>query len=436
MSESTGFATALFADDDKVWAIRESALRALLATRDDELLDARARVEPYAPPTATRRDGVTRIPIVGPITRWPQRGLMAMLLGGGTSIEDVRHDLRVALADPSVAQIVLHVESPGGETDGVTELASEIYEARSRKPIIAFIDSMAASAAYWLASQATEIIVTPSGSVGSVGVFALHLDRSRAIDANGVTPTFIQAGKFKTEESPLHPLSDEAQAAVQARVDAFYGMFTRDVARGRGVSVETVRTRFGEGRMVLARDAVKLGMADEVATRERAIRRRAANEQPTAGVRGAVDVEVEAMSAYTYIETNMPADGYAAQARQTFAWEVLSQGLNDRSPSLHFFRNEDERDRLFDNSSRRERSSIDLNGMAFPERNAGRGEVWIRADLSAEGLVDVIRHEVRHIAQGPAFHTSESIAEADANAYASGSRMRLIDELYGARRAS
>jgi ClpP class serine protease len=146
----------------------------------------------------------------------------------------------------------------------VPELADEIYAARSQKPITAFVDTMAASAAYWLASQATEVIITPSGRVGSIGVFGLHMDHSQELAKAGIFPTFIQAGKYKTEANPLQPLSDDAKAAWQARVEAMYGVFVRDVARGRGVTADAVRSEFGEGRMVDAKDAVTKGMADQI----------------------------------------------------------------------------------------------------------------------------------------------------------------------------
>jgi ClpP class serine protease len=84
--------------------------------------------------------------------------------------------------------------------------------------------------------------------------------------SEGVKTTLISAGKYKTEGNPYEPLSDEARAAMQAMVDDYYGMFTRAVAKGRGVSVDAVRNGFGEGRMVSASQAVKNGMADRVAT--------------------------------------------------------------------------------------------------------------------------------------------------------------------------
>lgn len=246
-----------------VWALDPSYLRRLWAAAERGFTAPSAAI-PEAPRAGT--NGTAVIPVQGPISR--RADFFSMLFGiQSATTSSIANALRAALADPGVGQIVMHVDSPGGETDGITELAAEIYEARGRKPITAFVDGMAASAAYWVASQADHVIVTPSGSVGSIGVFALHLDRSKELAEAGIVPTFIQAGKFKTEESPMQPLTEDARASVQARVDAFYAMFTKDVARGRGVPVETVRSQFGEGRMVLAKDAVTRGMADVVSDR-------------------------------------------------------------------------------------------------------------------------------------------------------------------------
>lgn len=253
-----------FAEMPQVWAIHEPALHALLAAaaHADE-----AVVGTLAAAQQSQREGSTAvIPIRGVITRRPT--LMSLFFGlRGGSVQEISDQLRAALTDRSVGSIVLNIDSPGGSVDGIPELADEIYAARKQKPITALVDTTAASAAYWLASQASRIVVTPSGAVGSIGVYGLHIDQSRALDAAGITPTLIisTGSPHKVEENPLQPLSDDARASIQTRVDTFYGMFARDVARGRGVPVEQVRSNFGQGRMVLAADAVKHGMADAIA---------------------------------------------------------------------------------------------------------------------------------------------------------------------------
>jgi signal peptide peptidase SppA len=186
--------------------------------------------------------------------------------------------------DKDVSAIILDVASPGGMTDMISELATDIRQARGKKPIVAVANTKAASAAYWIASQADEVVVTPSGSVGSVGAFAAHDDLSGAMEKAGIKTTLVSAGKFKTEANPYEPLSDEARAMIQERVDDAYAMFTGDVAKGRRVPVDTVRGGYGEGRMVSAKQAVKLGMADSIGTLQQTVERFTNPQAASAGV--------------------------------------------------------------------------------------------------------------------------------------------------------
>ena len=203
------------------------------------------------------------LPMYGVIA---QRAPLMAESSGGTSIERFTVRFREAIADPGIGAVVLDVDSPGGAVSGVEELSAEIYRARGAKPIVAVANSLAASAAYWIASAADELAITPSGEVGSIGVFAAHEDWSRALDAEGITVSLIAAGKYKTEGNPYQPLTEEARAAVQGRVDEYYGMFTKTVARNRKTPVATVREGFGQGRVVGAREALDLGMVDSIET--------------------------------------------------------------------------------------------------------------------------------------------------------------------------
>lgn len=184
----------------------------------------------------------------------------------GASAEQLTGQIRALANDPDISAIVLDVDSPGGSVFGVPELAEEIRAARAKKPIVAVANAMAASAAYWLASQATEFVVTPSGQVGSIGVYTLHEDLSESLKQEGIEISVVKAGKYKIEGNPFGPLDDEARAALQKEVDSYYGMFTKDVAKGRRVDVEAVRNGFAEGRMANAKDALAMGMVDRVAT--------------------------------------------------------------------------------------------------------------------------------------------------------------------------
>lgn len=184
----------------------------------------------------------------------------------GTSTQLFTRRFREALADDAIGKILIDVDSPGGSVDGVPELADEILRSRGRKPVTAIVNTLGASAAYWIASAADEIVITPSGQVGSIGVWSAHEDLSVFYENKGIKTTLISAGEHKVEGNPFEPLGDDARAHLQSRVDAFFEMFVDAVANGRGVKAADVRGGFGRGRMVGAAEAKAAGMVDRIAT--------------------------------------------------------------------------------------------------------------------------------------------------------------------------
>lgn len=216
--------------------------------------------------------GVAILPIYGVIT--PKADLMTDM-SGGTSVDRIQRSFREAMGSKDVKAVVLDVNSPGGLTDMIQELAGEIHQERGKKPILANANSTAASAAYWIAAQADELTVTPSGRVGSIGVFAAHQDMSKALEKAGIETTLISAGKHKVDGNPFEPLSDRAKATIQERIDGTYGAFVEDVARGRGVAVDAVQSGYGEGKVLQARAALREGMVDRVETLEATVARAA-----------------------------------------------------------------------------------------------------------------------------------------------------------------
>jgi len=225
---------------------------------------------------------VAVIPVIGTLTQRVQ----AIGSAETRSTADVAAEVRAAALEPSVDGIVLEVDSPGGEVFGVPEAWASIRESARMKPVVAHANSVAASAALYLASAAREIWVTPSGLVGSVGVYSLHIDASKAIDQMGESWDFVVASKspFKIEGNPAGPLTGEARAHAQDRVDEYMGMFLRDLAKGRGVSEKHVEGSFGGGRMLGAAEAVAVRMADYVGTFDQAVKRAAQlAAQPGAG---------------------------------------------------------------------------------------------------------------------------------------------------------
>lgn len=203
----------------------------------------------------------------------PRGSIIDALCGTSGGLEAFRAHLAEAVASAEVGSILLDIDSPGGQADLVAEAAADIRAARSAKPVVAVANTMAASAAYWLASQADEVVVTPSGLVGSVGAYVVHQDWSGFDAQLGVTVTLIRSGRYKAEGNGHQPLSDEARAHLQELVDDTYDLFLADVATGRGVSAQSVRDGYGEGRILTPERAVRAGLADRVDTIEATIAR-------------------------------------------------------------------------------------------------------------------------------------------------------------------
>lgn len=213
---------------------------------------------------------VVVLPVYGTIS---QRMDMMTNFSGGTSTDALGREFDRLIKDPDVTAIVMDVDSPGGNYYGTPELAQKIYDARDQKPVVAQVNSLAASAAYWIASAASEIVMSPSADAGSIGVLAVHYDMSAANEEAGVKPTYIFSGQYKVEANQDEPLSDEALSEIQRRVDNAGKVFTNSVARNRGVTPSTVRTQFGQGRIYGAQDAIDRSMADRQNTLDETISR-------------------------------------------------------------------------------------------------------------------------------------------------------------------
>lgn len=221
-------------------------------------------------------NGVAIIPVDGVLAK---KMNLLMQISGGTSMQIIGNQVRAALADPGVNQIILNIDSPGGTVDGTQELANLIYGARGQKPIIALADGTMASAAYWIGSAADRIFISgDTTAVGSIGVVATHTDISGYEQKAGVKTTEITAGKYKRIASQYAPLSEEGRADIQSKVDYLYSVFVDDVARNRGVSSDAVLANMADGRVFIGQQAIQAGLVDGVSTLDELIARAAAGE--------------------------------------------------------------------------------------------------------------------------------------------------------------
>lgn len=287
------YAHLIHAFSAEPWAILPEKLAAIGALLELRALggsvsraDIDAIVAANPRPVQRTSGSVAVLPVFGTIA---QRANLVMQASGGTSTELLTRDLRAALADDSISSIILNIDSPGGSVYGVEELADVIFSARGIKPIVAVANSLAASAAYWLGSQADEFVVTPSGEVGSIGVIAAHVDQSAANEQMGVRVSYVTAGKYKAENNPDEPLSEEGRGHLQTRVNDYYNAFVKAVARGRGVKPADVAGGMGEGRVVGAAEARRLGMVDRIETLDQTIARLQSGRGWTRGRAAAVE---------------------------------------------------------------------------------------------------------------------------------------------------
>ena len=248
-----------------LWLMERNAFRQFLQTINTPLKLSEEQIRAATSASARQEKRIAIIPVQGVLEARPS--FIGSMLGM-SSYEAIGKTFDAVMQDDSFTAVVLDIASPGGMVYGAMELADKIFRARGTKPIIAVANPMAASAAFWIGTAADRLVSVPSGDVGSVGVIGEHLDFSQAMANEGVKATVIRStnSPYKQETNPNEPLTAEARAALQTRVDDLYDKFASDLARFRGVSVEHVNQHFGQGRVVGAKKAMAAGMIDRIDT--------------------------------------------------------------------------------------------------------------------------------------------------------------------------
>lgn len=264
------------------WAILDSKAAEIQAflvfaanggTLSTEQIQARIGTPPAEPPAASRAGSIAVLPL---------RGTIANRMGtlqessGGMSCERFSQMYRQAMQDPNVTAVVVDVDSPGGAVPGCHELATEMLALRGRKPTVAVANDLMASAAFWIGGCVDEVVAVPSARIGSIGVFSMAADLSEKLKKEGVKVTLFKFGANKAEGEPFAPMSAAAVARRQAAVDEAGNTFVADVARARRINSAEVRTRFGDGAVLSAKEALRTGMIDRIATLDDTLERLAA----------------------------------------------------------------------------------------------------------------------------------------------------------------
>lgn len=256
--EPLWFGRAVTAFREGLWPFQRGdfAPQKPVAFEDDLHIEA-LQERPYD----VTEQGTAVIPLMGPLTK-----------GGsfktqGSSTVQTRRALRQALTDKAVANILLHVDSPGGHVAGVESLAADVARIRGRKPIVAHIDDLGASAAYWVASQADSIAANPTSEIGSIGTMAVVEDTSGRMDRLGVKVHVLSTGPYKGAGADGAPISEATLAYLHERVQDLNGHFLRAVQQGRRLSGEAL-VAVSDGRVHIAEKARAFRLIDRVQSLE------------------------------------------------------------------------------------------------------------------------------------------------------------------------
>lgn len=247
-------------------------------------------------PYKVTREGVGIVSITGSLVN---RGAWIGANSGLTSYEGIQHQLKKALEDDAVHAVILDLHSPGGEAVGAFETAEAVRKLAATKRTVAVVNGMAASAAYAIASGAAEIVTTETGVSGSIGVVLLHADFSRQLDREGITPTLIFAGEHKVDGNPFEPLPKNVRTDLEAEVNAFYDLFIRTVALGRGGRLTAEMARATQARTFIGQQAVGAGLADRVGTFEDVLAELSRDPVPSAAGRTTSGMKGHAMTEKT-----------------------------------------------------------------------------------------------------------------------------------------
>jgi len=224
------------------------------------------------------RDRVAIIPVLGPI--FPRANLLTSM-SGATSLQDVSNDFNIALNDTHIQSIIFDIDSPGGLLTDLDAFAEMVFKAQAQKPIISFVTGLAASAAFWIASATSEIIAARTGEVGSIGVIATARDTSEKDQKAGVQNIDIISSISPLKRTDLK--TEEGRKGVQNIVNELGMIFVGTVARNRGTNSEDVINNYGKGDVMLAKDALTVGMIDGIDTLESIINRENEKSNSTMG---------------------------------------------------------------------------------------------------------------------------------------------------------
>jgi protease-4 len=167
--------------------------------------------------------------------------------------------------DDSVKAIVLHINSPGGGAAASQEIYHEVLRVRQEKhkKIVASVESVGASGAYYIASACDKIYANDASVVGSIGVIMEWTNYGDLMRWAKLKPVVIHAGELKDAGDPTHDMTPQEAAYFQSLVDNMYGQFVQDVAAGRHTTADKIKP-LATGQVWTGQQAIPLGLIDKI----------------------------------------------------------------------------------------------------------------------------------------------------------------------------
>jgi len=213
-----------------------------------------AGVGRYATETGLSGDQIARVVIDGTIATDPNRLRVLDALG----------------KDDSVKAVVLAINSPGGTTAGGEELYEAIGKLRAKKPVVAYIKELGASAAYMTAIASDRIFARRLSIVASIGVLFQTYNAGKLLDTIGIGSDKVASGPLKAEPTIDHPMTPEVRASLQSLVDDSFSWFVDIVAERRGLTRAQVLP-LADGRIMTGNQGIAAKLIDEVGGEAEAI---------------------------------------------------------------------------------------------------------------------------------------------------------------------
>lgn len=210
-------------------------------------------------------DNVAVINVKGQLVNADKWYLKYFGLVGYPHIQD---SIAKVMAQPEITDVVFNYDTPGGQANGVNEVAAQMQELMKVKNVHSFNSGMMASGGYWLGVTPglKNITADKMAVTGSIGVLVVHTDMSGYYKDMGIKHTILRKGEFKALVSPLEPLSDKAKAQIDHQMNFIYDHFTQHIANSLGRTQADVQEKLGTGQVWLGQEAVDVGAISKIST--------------------------------------------------------------------------------------------------------------------------------------------------------------------------